>query len=209
MTWCKIFIIFQTVVSYKCLIMSSDEIKNQIILSTINVIERSGIKNATVRKIVEEAGVNIAAINYHFGSKDRLINETLRSTLMEMKKDTLAILEYGFKSEKEMLFSLFTYYLEGAIRYPNIIKGHFYGSFVDNELNSPSFNMLNELFDSISIVLGSKRKIEVEIQIKLRAAISSIMFIGIFPEILGPSSKEELKKPEFRNKIIDQFINNF
>ncbi len=44
------------------------------ILST--TIELYGIKgDITVREICEKAGVNVASINYHFGSKDNLLKE--------------------------------------------------------------------------------------------------------------------------------------
>src|SRR4051812_27892870 len=37
-----------------------------------------GFKNATVREICQQAAANVAAINYHFGDKERLYGEVLR-----------------------------------------------------------------------------------------------------------------------------------
>jgi len=37
------------------------------------LIAKNGIGNTSLRQIVKEAGVNIAAVNYHFGSKDDLM----------------------------------------------------------------------------------------------------------------------------------------
>ncbi len=40
-----------------------------------------GFTSTTVREICEKAGANIAAVNYHFGDKDRLYAEVLRHAL--------------------------------------------------------------------------------------------------------------------------------
>ena len=66
--------------------MGADEhaVKERIILATVACIEKEGIKAVTVRSIAKEAAVNVAAINYYFGSKDRLLEETLARTLGEL-----------------------------------------------------------------------------------------------------------------------------
>ena len=37
-----------------------------------------GFQNVSVRDITAEAGVNLASVNYHFGSKDALLFEIFR-----------------------------------------------------------------------------------------------------------------------------------
>jgi len=56
------------------------ETKKRIIETAGNIFAESGFQNTTVREICRQAGVNIAAINYHFGDKKGLY---------------LAVLKYG------------------------------------------------------------------------------------------------------------------
>lgn len=46
------------------------------------ILER-GLAKVTARDIASAAGVSLAAIGYHFGSKDRLVTETLTQTMGE------------------------------------------------------------------------------------------------------------------------------
>ncbi|HRI67112.1 MAG TPA: TetR/AcrR family transcriptional regulator [Polyangium sp.] len=51
--------------------------RKQILEFTLAFIQQEGLSALTVRTIAERAGVNVAAVNYHFGSKEALINEVM------------------------------------------------------------------------------------------------------------------------------------
>src|SRR5690606_30684318 len=52
-----------------------------------------GFEATSMRMITGEAGVNLAAVNYHFGSKDALIQEVFRRRLTELNRQRLAALD--------------------------------------------------------------------------------------------------------------------
>lgn len=52
-----------------------------------------GVPNVSVRKIVSAAGANIAAINYHFGSKDNLIRAVLHRRIEPLNDERLRRLD--------------------------------------------------------------------------------------------------------------------
>ena len=52
--------------------------RDRILEAAGEVFAECGFRSATVRRICERAGVNIAAINYYFGGKGRLYSEVLR-----------------------------------------------------------------------------------------------------------------------------------
>jgi len=53
------------------------ERKAHILDAAMRVVTRDGFEGATTRTIAEEAGVNIAMLNYYFGGKEALLSEML------------------------------------------------------------------------------------------------------------------------------------
>jgi len=51
-----------------------------------------GFASVSIRDLTAEAGVNIASINYYFGSKDKLLYEVFKRRVNEMTEERLAAL---------------------------------------------------------------------------------------------------------------------
>src|SRR6266576_896628 len=74
--------------------MASDHTRTAILTAAERLYADRGFGDVTLRGIVAAAGVNLAAVNYHFGSKDELIAElfvtrslaTNRERLNELKQ---------------------------------------------------------------------------------------------------------------------------
>ena len=80
-----------------------------------------GFQNVSVRDITAEAGVNLASINYHFGSKDALLFEIFRRRTAELNRERAKMLHmaadrYGGKPPvRDILAALF----EPPLRWSN------------------------------------------------------------------------------------------
>lgn len=57
--------------------MTDESTRNRIILAAGPIFAQKGFRNATVREICVAAEVNVASINYYFGDKQKLYNETV------------------------------------------------------------------------------------------------------------------------------------
>jgi AcrR family transcriptional regulator len=72
-----------------------------------------GFQTVSVRDITAEAGVNLASVNYHFGSKDALLFEIFRRRTAELNRERARMLHeaadrYGGKPPvREILTALF------------------------------------------------------------------------------------------------------
>lgn len=58
--------------------MSTDDVRTRIMQAAGPVFADKGFQSATVREICQAADVNLAAINYYFGDKERLYIETVK-----------------------------------------------------------------------------------------------------------------------------------
>lgn len=63
---------------------------DELIEATIRVIHRRGYASASVQEIGAEAGASAASINYYFGSKEQLLEATMRRLLNILRDAMLA-----------------------------------------------------------------------------------------------------------------------
>ena len=56
---------------------ASDQTRARLLAAAREVFSQHGFQGATVREICRRAEANVAAVNYHFGSKDGLLAEAL------------------------------------------------------------------------------------------------------------------------------------
>jgi AcrR family transcriptional regulator len=66
--------------------------RGQIFTSAERLFAQLGFHGVSIRDITEEAGVNVAAVSYHFGSKDDLLLEIFRTRARELNVERLALL---------------------------------------------------------------------------------------------------------------------
>ncbi|HOX31273.1 MAG TPA: TetR/AcrR family transcriptional regulator [Spirochaetales bacterium] len=100
----------------------SDDAAGRIVLAAVACIERLGIHELTVRDIAKEAGVNVAAVNYYFRSKDALIERVLRDRLDHFVGEAFGLLDDGGKPVQERAFDLLLYILNGSLDWPRMMQ---------------------------------------------------------------------------------------
>ena len=66
--------------------------KAQVLTAAERLFALHGFQNVSVRDITTEAGVNLASVNYHFGSKDALLFEIFRRRTAELNRDRARML---------------------------------------------------------------------------------------------------------------------
>nr|MDA3812719.1 TetR/AcrR family transcriptional regulator [Candidatus Cloacimonadota bacterium] len=166
--------------------MSSKEIKQKIILMTIECIEQEGIQSATVRKIADMAEVNVAAINYYFGSKKQLFEIVMNTNLNESFVNNINDYEGMWNTDTHKALNNFLGdTLEGAVNYPNLTKAHFNEVFNKNNFESNSVQRLNNFLREFYELTRSELKQDDDLKsrIAISQLFSSILIIGMMPDL--------------------------
>jgi AcrR family transcriptional regulator len=71
----------------------SQETKDQILDTAERLFADRGIEAVSLRTLTSEAGVNLASVHYHFGSKETLVTEVFDRRVDRMNYERLAMLE--------------------------------------------------------------------------------------------------------------------
>jgi AcrR family transcriptional regulator len=69
--------------------MPTDQTRTAILAAAERLYADRGFGDVTLRDIVAEANVNLAAVNYHFGSKDELIAELFVTRSLALNRERL------------------------------------------------------------------------------------------------------------------------
>lgn len=129
--------------------MSDGELSTReaLLLAAIDCIEAHGLDRVTTRMIAECAGANIASINYHFRSKQRLIEEALTTTVTHMLEDVRLTIDDASLPFRETLRDVLYYLIAGGLTWPGITRAHLYRVAVENDYASVSAEAILEAFD--------------------------------------------------------------
>ena len=79
-------------------VSASSDTREQILDAAEQLIGDQGIDRASVRAITELAGANLAAVSYHFGSKDALVREVFERRLRPINQERVRLLAEHLRS---------------------------------------------------------------------------------------------------------------
>lgn len=65
---------------------NTDDPKNRLLTAAGQIFAEKGFRGATIRKIKDLAGLNVAAVNYYYGDKERLYIEAVKFALWDCIK---------------------------------------------------------------------------------------------------------------------------
>ena len=185
-------------------------IKEKIIKSTVELIKSVGIDGLSVRKIAELADVNVASINYHFGSKDKLVNEILKASLLEFR-GTFNILDNAEVSPLKRLRQFLLDYLSLLKAHPELFKIVLSPEkLFDSHLEYVEFlkyQGFDKLTKTVLEIVGDSNKDKVNIIV--RQMFASIFFPVIILGNVNSKIKEAMEQNMFGDYSAEENIDLF
>ncbi len=187
--------------------MSRENVKQHILISTIDAIEKHGLSNLTTRLIADEAGVNNAALHYYFGTKEQLVDAALDQTARHMLEDTEAFA----KSEgpiEERIKSILIYLIDGIQKFPNIIRAHMIGPLFYKERQESLLNLLDSwisLTAEALIPFVEAGKLA-GVRMHLNMIFSQILMAGLFNYPTSGQTWMDFQDEKIRREFLDEAI---
>ena len=89
--------------------------KDRILGAAEELFAQHGFAATSLRQVTGLAAVNIAAVNYHFGSKENLVNEVFRRRMDEMSAERLAALKTAIDKHPGELEPVLAAFIEPAL----------------------------------------------------------------------------------------------
>ena len=89
--------------------------KDRILGAAEELFAQHGFSGTSLRQVTSRADVNIAAVNYHFGSKENLVNEVFRRRMDEMTEKRLSALRDALAVEPASLEPILAAFVEPAL----------------------------------------------------------------------------------------------
>ena len=184
----------------------SDGTAARIVLAAVTCIERDGLPSLTIRDIAAEAGVNVAALNYYFRSKDILIAQVLRDRFDHFVQDITAIIDETSQPEEARLFDVLLYLLNGALDWPRVLQAILYTNLTDQEVGLALSDRLAEVVGKLRGVVGK----EDPRAATMRAAqlVSAVVFPGVFPSMFEKLPSLGLRGPGRRAAFVRTLMND-
>ena len=95
--------------------------RQQLVDAALDHIRSEGLSSLTVRSIADRAGANVAAVNYHFGSKEALVDEVLQ-LLMSGLRSAFAHLSKRTVQPRERLRRFLREFSSSLLQHPDVYR---------------------------------------------------------------------------------------
>ncbi|MHA1474021.1 MAG: TetR/AcrR family transcriptional regulator [Promethearchaeota archaeon] len=183
--------------------------KDKIINAALKIITKKGNMDFTIRDVVLDADVNIASVNYYFGTKKKLIQEIEEKFIQTLFKYNL-ILKNPKIPPKQRLFKWAYTIIEDLINNPGIVSILSNKLILTEQFDEKIESFMHEHTNYLSVIIKEITGIEDEEQIKLRIIrFDADLF---FPMLFSSNSKKifgfSIYDPKIRTKYVESVINS-
>ncbi|MGB8214689.1 MAG: TetR/AcrR family transcriptional regulator [Anaerolineales bacterium] len=171
----------------------------QLILeAVVTCIEKYGLDKLTTRKIAEEAGTNIASINYYFRTKDALVNEALSMTIDHMLEDVTAAIENREKPFLDAFEDVLFYLMDGSLHFPGVTAAHLYDAVFQKNPESLGAQVMNKLFEEVAVraIHEYPQKDPLMLRFSLSQILASTLFMMLSPGFFRSVDSLKISGPE-------------
>jgi len=186
--------------------------RDRIVAATIVCLERVGMQGVTIRGIAEEAGVNVAAVNYHFGSKSQLLEETLRQSRHQEAWASVGELDQAIQQAGgDVLAGLVNHlheFLGNAINWPRLTEAQLHEILAGQDYDTPIVSEMNAFAHQFADRLRPALPNMPEMDIKLAVAQvwSVLVLLSLLPHVFDEFLGAPMSDPALRRRYVERLV---
>jgi AcrR family transcriptional regulator len=184
--------------------------KERILVAAISIVEKEGLGAVTMRRIARDACVNTAAVNYHFGSRARLIESVLSASMGHAVDDWAMVMSTDGLGPAARLYCLLHLLMEGIARYPGMVRTHLFDPDV-RDLATAAFSREFSSFLDLAVekLEGHVDPAKGNLRLSLAQMITSTVTLALIPDLLKAATGGNTPDNEAREVQIANLIRCF
>ena len=186
---------------------NTNSVEEKIITAAVECIEQYGVRGTTNRRIAAMAGVNNAAINYYFRSKDALIRRCMEVTL-ENAFDFRDFDSLPGGSAEERCEAIFNDLIVGGLNYPGLTRAHFYDLLTTGNYESLAVQKINDFVRNLALHLQQfeLRLDEPTLQLACAQITSAVMMAILAPRLFQQSFGLDIADEAMRRNYVRRMV---
>ena len=188
-----------------------ETVEDKIVGAAIECLERYGVQGTTNRKIAEIAGINSAAINYYFRSKEILIQRAMEKSL-DNAFDWQDFGSLPGNTPQERCEAIFTNLIIGGINYPGVTRAHFYDLLTSGDYDSLVVKRLNDFVYQLCDDLQKRglNKNRAELEMACTQVASAVFMMILTPQLFlsrfGLDMRDESTRSRFVKSLVKKIL---
>ena len=182
-------------------------VEEKIINAAINCLEKYGVEGTTNRVIAAEAGINSAAINYYFRSKEVLIQKAMERT-MDHAFDWSDFPDSPGLSVRERCYNIFDHLVEGGVNFPGITRAHFHDLLSSGNYDALVVTRLSRFAVQLCDDLQAHgyRGTRADLEMSCMQLLNTVFMSVLVPQLYKHSLKIELSDPTTRIRFVHSLV---
>lgn len=192
--------------------------KIHIMNHAIALFADRGVEGTSIRELAQDANVNVAMINYYFGSKEKLVEAIIEDKMTYMKDKIEDMLSSDTLTEIEKLDII----IEGYVT--RKLEGAVFNKFLYKELMDTKRDEIHQLLTksfssnakNVATIIerGIEKKVfkQVDPMLTVASMVGTISYVMMSKSFCNrllqkPETNEPYTDDEFRNRLINHIKN--
>ncbi len=188
----------------------SDSTAQAIIKAALECLEKYGLDGMTIRKIATQAKVNVAAINYHFGTREKLLEQVFDLATANAFSDLDEFInQLSSQPLEQQLQEFLLHYATGLAEYPNVSKVLIHDLMFSKQGKTIVAQRLETFLQNLNVRFAQLQQAKVtdfEIRFKTMQVMSVFICLGMIPNVFNQALQISIQTTNERKQLIKEIL---